>query len=53
MKLARPAITASIPCWIKASVGVSTELVASSMMKMSGSARAIRSAATAVPCSKP
>ena len=42
IKLVRPSISVSIPFWISASVSVSTELVASSMMKISGSASTAR-----------
>ena len=39
IKLVRPCISVSMPFWISASVSVSTELVASSMIKISGCAR--------------
>ncbi len=49
-KVVRPAIRASIPFWISASVRVSIELVASSKIKTGGSAMAARAMAMSWRC---
>ena len=50
-KLVRPVRSAAIACWISTSVRVSTELVASSRIRIAGSARNAR--AMVISCFSP